>query len=221
MNAVSSFATLIHWYEQRLLRERVLLLICCAVILYFAWDILIMRPVDLRKRAVKGELSQLQADVAELNPQETVILARKDYDPDRENRQRLVVLQAESAKLQQQLQENITGLVSPQEMPGLLKNLLLRQQKLQLLSLENLPAEPLRISAQAAEGLASPGLYRHRLQLVFSGDYLTILAYLRKLETLPRQLIWETLEIETQEYPRAKVHLQIYTLSLEKGWIGG
>jgi len=94
-----------------------------------------------------------------------------------------------------------------------------------LLNLENQPAEVLQIAAAATEAGAaeqlSPVLYRHRLQLEFAGDYLATLAYLKKLENLPRKLVWENLEIETQQYPQARVRLSVYTLSLNKGWIGG
>jgi len=59
------------------------------------------------------------------------------------------------------------------------------------------------------------------LQLTFSGDYLALLRYLRDLEELPRQLVWEDIAIETAEYPKSRVHLRVSTLSLREGWIGG
>ena len=169
----------------------------------------------------KKQASQLQLELAEMGTQEQLLLARKDFDPDLENRQQLELLQAEMAKNKRQLEETVDTLISPQEMPELLKELLVRQRKLRLLSLENLPAELLQIDEQVADESLTPVLYRHRLRLEFSGDYLATLAYLKQLEELPRRLVWEDVEIETLEYPQAKVRLQVYTLSLTKGWIGG
>jgi MSHA biogenesis protein MshJ len=71
------------------------------------------------------------------------------------------------------------------------------------------------------QDVAIPALYRHRLRMEFSGDYLTMLKYLRQLEDLPRAMVWEKVEIESDDYPDATVRLQVYTLSLTEGWIGG
>ncbi|MDB4470790.1 hypothetical protein N9063_00740 [Deltaproteobacteria bacterium] len=221
MQKTSSLQSLIEWYERRPLRERVLLLVCFLVVLFFVWDSLVMNPLALRKKNARNDANQLQIELTELDAREKLILARKDFDPDRENRQLLERLQAESDKNQRQLEGTVVNLISPQEMPELLRDLLVRQKKLRLLSLENLPAEALQINTQASADQLTPVLYRHRLRLEFSGDYLATLAYLKEIEGLPRRLVWEDVEIETLEYPRAKVRLQVYTLSLTKGWIGG
>lgn len=221
MKMTESLQALTNWYGLRALRERALLLVCLLVVLFFIWDAALMNPLDLGKKRDRSQINELRTELAELSAREALVQARKDFDPDRENRQLLAQLQSDIAAVQLQLKENIDNLVSPQEMPELLKDLLIRQQKLQLLSLENLPAEELQITEQVAAGQLSPVLYRHRLRIEFVGDYLATLAYLNRLEELPRQMVWEELEIETQEYPQAKVRLQVYTLSLNKGWIGG
>lgn len=221
MRMPASIQSLTQWYQLRPLRERVLLLFCLLVVLFFVWDSLVMNPISLRKKNLRSQVGQLQAELTELAGREQLVLVRKDYDPDRENRLQLERLQAELAKNQRQLEESVVNLISPQEMSVLLKDLLVRQKQLRLLSLENLPAEALQVGEQVAEQQFAPALYRHRLRLEFSGDYLATLAYLKKIEDLPRRMVWEEVEIETQEYPQAKVRLQVYTLSLTKGWIGG
>ncbi|NOY12604.1 MAG: type 4a pilus biogenesis protein PilO [Deltaproteobacteria bacterium] len=221
MKALHSLQSLIHRYESRPLRERILLLVCLLVVLFFLWDTAVMNPLDLRKKRDRKQSNELRIELTELTTRQTLVEAHKDFDPDRENRRKLARLQSEVADIQRQLEANVVNLVSPQEMPELLKDLLTQQQKLQLLSLENLPAEALQINERATEDPLSPVLYRHRLRLEFVGDYLAILAYLNKLEELPRGMVWEKLEIETQVYPQARVRLQVYTLSLNRGWIGG
>jgi MSHA biogenesis protein MshJ len=221
VKSAGTLTALSEWYEQRPLRERVLLLLCLLVVLFFLWDSLVMSPIDMRKKSVHDQINKIETELSDLAARETVALARKDFDPDRDDRQRFEELKAAIENKQQQLGENVVNLISPQEMPDLLKELLIKQRGLQLLSLENLPAETLQINDAATESEFSPVLYRHRLRLEFSGDYLTTLAYLKKLENLPRRLAWEEVEIETQNYPQAKVLLQVYTLSLAEGWIGG
>jgi MSHA biogenesis protein MshJ len=179
-----------------------------------------MSPLDSRMKKDRTQAAGLQTELTDLSNQEKIIQLRKDFDPDLENRQLLSRLQAEMADVQRQLDENVVNLISPQEMPELLKDLLIRQQGLQLLSLENLPPDALRINEQIDEDMI-PILYRHRLRVEFAGNYLATLKYLKKLDDLPQKMVWEELEIETLEYPRARVRLQVYTLSQAKGWIGG
>ncbi|MDX2493509.1 MAG: type II secretion system protein GspM [Desulfuromusa sp.] len=209
------------WYDQRPQRERVILLVCAVIVLLFLVNLLVLQTFSKQRVAARSEGEKLKTSVAELKGQEAIILVRKGTDPDKENRARLDVLAQESENLQQQLKANIVNLVSPREMPELLKDLLTQQSSLQLLSLENLAPELLKLGDQVAVDVVLPTLYRHRLQMEFSGDYLTLLKYLRQLEQLPRSMVWEEVEVESNEYPKATVRLQVYTLSLTEGWIGG
>lgn len=218
---IRASSTLSQWFDQRPQRERVVLLVCAVVVLIFMSNFLVLQSFSAQREVARNEVIDLKTSMAEFNAQATVIKARKGSDPDRENRLRLKVLENEARKLQQQLKANIVNLVSPQDMPELLKDLLTQQKKLQLISLENLPPELLELDKKTEDDVVIPTLYRHRLRMEFSGDYLTMLKYLRQLEQLPRAMVWEEVEIETQKYPEAMVRLQVYTLSLTEGWIGG
>ncbi|SDZ90385.1 MSHA biogenesis protein MshJ [Desulfuromusa kysingii] len=220
MTTQTSFS-LLQWYDHRPQRERVALLVAAVVLLMFLFNLLILSPFSQQKEAAQRIQNKLTMDLAELKNRKGEILGRVDHDPDQQNLLRLDVLEQEATRLQQQLKNNIVNLVAPQEMPGLLKDLLTQQKKLQLLSLENLAPELLELNEQGAEAVETPTLYRHRLQLEFSGDYLTLLKYLHQLEELPRSMVWEEVEVISEDYPQATVRLQVYTLSLTEGWIGG
>lgn len=209
------------WYEQRPLRERVMLLLCLLVVIAFFVNLLVLSPLSAEKRAVRKEMITLQAQQVELQARESILVARKDSDPDRENRQKLDRLIMESQRLQDQLEDGIVNLVAPRDMPALLKDLLTQQKKLQLVKLENLPPRQVALTSENTSESVGPILYIHPLRIEFKGDYLTLLKYLRQLEQLPRSLVWEDVEIETQTYPVATVRIQVYTLSLTEGWIGG
>ena len=208
------------WYSKRSLRERVALLLGAFVALFLLFYFAAIQPYVRAGEESRRQISALKTAIALLTAREAELNARKSFDPDRDNRLRIEILEREADQLQQQLEANIVNLVSPQDMPGLLKDLLTRK-KLDLISLENLPPERLEISPQGTEAGAAPILYRHRLSMTFSGDYLTMLGYLRQLEQFPRAMVWEEVEIETTQYPDAIVRLKVYTLSLTEGWIGG
>lgn len=209
------------WYNQRPLRERLVLLVCALVVLMLVTYSLLLQPLTEQRERAQRQIAEFETELQGLRAQQQLLLARKDADPDRQNRQRLEVLQQEAAALQRRLENGIANLVAPAEMPALLKQLLTREPGLSLVKLENQAPEPLRFATSAEQQEGALVLYRHPLQLTFSGDYLALLRYLRDLEELPRQLVWEDIAIETAEYPKSRVHLQVSTLSLREGWIGG
>ena len=190
------------------------------VLTFLVW-MFVLQPFSQRTNALRHELAELGNNLAELKSREIAVTARKNFDPDQDNRRHLEILEQESAKLQQDLNTSIVNLVAPRDMPALLKQLLTQQKKLQLSSLENLPPERIVLDQQAGSDEAGPALYRHRLRMEFSGDYLTLLRYLKQLQELPRALVWDEVDIETEVYPRATVRIQVSTLSLTEGWIGG
>ncbi len=214
-------SSLIQWYNGRPVRERAAVLIGAVLVIVFLIFYLMINPLDRQNRQLREQISSVRSDLSVLKVKEQVILARKGIDPDRKDRERLGVLIEESAKLEQKLKEGIVNLVPPQDMPGLLKDLLTRQEKLELISLENLAPQQLDFGQPGSSEEFAPKLYRHSLRMSFSGDYLTLLKYLQQLEELSRTLIWEDVEISTAKYPQATVRLQVYTLSLKEGWIGG
>ncbi len=220
---IKASTSLSQWYDQRPQRERIVLLVCIVIVLLLLTNLFVLQPFSKQRNVARNEATKISQNLTELQNREAVIKARKGSDPDKENRLRLGVLEEESKQLHHQLEANIVNLVSPREMPALLKDLLTQQKKLQLLSLENLAPELLELGKKTAEDAVLPTLYRHRLRIEFSGDYLTLLKYLRQLEQLPRSMVWEEVEVavDSDEYPKATVRLQVYTLSLTEGWIGG
>jgi MSHA biogenesis protein MshJ len=65
-----------------------------------------------------------------------------------------------------------------------------------------------------------PKIYRHALRLELQGSYNDTLDYIERLEQLPWGLAWETLDIHMQRYPKARIILHLYTLSLKEEWLG-
>ena len=213
--------SLFPWYDARPLRERIILLICVVIVMVFLLNLLVLEPASRQRKRTRSEMSQLQTEIDALTIRGAEVETRRINDTDKKNREKLTALEQEWEQLNQKLQTNIVTLVPPREMSGLLKSLLTQEKKLKLIRLENLPPEGLSLEQSKDDENAQPKIYRHRLQMEFLGDYLTLLAYLKQLEELPRSLVWEEVEVETLKYPQAKVRLQVYTLSLTEGWIGG
>jgi len=216
-----SLSQLSCWYDNRPKRERIVLLICAVVVLVFLLNLLVFEPYSQQRKRAQSEATQVQVDISELTVRSAEVEARRANDPDKINREKLSSLKQQREKLNEELQTNIVTLVPPKEMAGLLKSLLTQEKKLQLIHLENLTPEILSMGQSEQGEALQPKIYRHSLQMEFSGDYLTLLKYLKRLGELPRALIWEEIDVETLVYPQTRVRLQVSTLSLTEGWIGG
>ena len=209
------------WFNSRSLRERAVLVGAVVVLTLVLALVLVLDPLSKRQKTLRRDIAGLEGSLVQLQAQESALLARKNLDPDKEKKQRLQILETEVEKLQGQLELRIDTLVSPSQMTLLLKDLLDRQTDLCLLDLKNLPPQAVDLGTSAQEDDDAPQLFCHGLDMELSGKYLAMLNYLRQLQQLPRGLVWDTVEIETSEYPKTTVHLKVYTLSLVEGWIGG
>jgi MSHA biogenesis protein MshJ len=52
------------------------------------------------------------------------------------------------------------------------------------------------------------------------GRYADIARYLHTLERLNWRVVWGEVKLETVQYPTTTATLTLYTLSLDKAWIG-
>jgi len=185
---------------------------------------------------LSARVPTLQNEIHLLDQQAKTLAVARSRDPDVANRNKLKQLRAATAKVNAALTELTSRLVPPREMGRLIEAVLDRQQRLSLVRLEGLGAEPLYAypagagarkpgaprSAKkvAAPAMAQSALYRHGLRATFEGGYLDILAYLRALEGLPWRFLWDEVSLEVPRYPVARVTLTVYSLSLDDAWIG-
>ncbi|MBD1401420.1 type II secretion system protein GspM [Pelovirga terrestris] len=209
---------LVQWFDQRALRERAVLLLCAVAVMVAAVYLLVLAPATQKRTLAGQQIERMTAEIGQLEMTETLIMARSQVDPDQELRERHDHLVEQLAEQRRQLHQGVSHLVTPAEMPELLKQML-TQGDLHLISLENLPAE--RISFGKDSSDQTLRLYRHSVQMELRGDYLGLLAYLRQLDQLPRLLVWEEVAVATKEYPTTTIRLRVYTLGLSEEWLGG
>jgi MSHA biogenesis protein MshJ len=84
---------------------------------------------------------------------------------------------------------------------------------------EGRPTAPNDPKTGAAPLKAPELLYRHGVEITLQGSYLDMVAYMTELETMPVQLFWGKAKLEAQEYPKARLTLTLYTLSLDQKWM--
>lgn len=214
----SYLTALAQWYDQRILRERIILLLGVVALLAAGVYLLVLEPAAKQRAATQQQIARMNAEIAQLEQMVFQIRSRPQSDPDQQSRERRDLLEQLIAEQRQQLHLGLSHLVAPEEMPGLLRQIVSRSD-LELVRLEN--QTPQLIQTDGPQGDAAPRLYRHQLEMDLRGDYLSLLSYLRQLEQLPRLLVWDEIDVVTREYPATTIRLRVYTLGLTENWLGG
>lgn len=63
-------------------------------------------------------------------------------------------------------------------------------------------------------------LYKHGIKIKLSGNYFQLRNYLQRLEQLSWKFFWQDFQFEVKEYPSSEVDITIYSLGLNKEFIG-
>ncbi len=181
--------------------------------------------------AARSELARQQAQV--------VALKAQNADPDAVNRRRLAQAKQELAAVSERLASFEAGMVPPARMQAFLEGLLARNRSIELLGLKTLPVTQVGATvaadktdaavgsnAQAAKDSGKDrsvqtgdGIYQHGIEIRLAGSYNDLLNYLADLERMPQRVMWNSVGLTVEKYPRSVMVLRVYTLSLDRNWL--
>lgn len=203
----------------------------------------VVEPFQLKARAATKAAVAANTELA----QQQILLAAlkaQNRDPDAPTRQRLADLRKQLADVGERLAKFETGMVPPSRMQAFLEGLLGKNRSIELLGLTTLPVT--QVGAPAAEkavvatvgqaaqvardpasvfkdGAAKPaspeGIYQHGIEIRLAGNYNDLLNYLAELERMPQRVMWNSVSLTVEKYPRNILVLRVFTLSLDKNWL--
>lgn len=213
--------------EAMSLRERAFIFAALAVLLFALLNTLLLDPLFARQKALRSQLEQQQQKMSAVQSQIAAILQENSADAKSPQRAQLRQLQQEIADGNVFLQSSRERLVQPQKMAAHLKQLLNKNNALQLVSLQTLTVTPLVENTGVAgkevvavpESAVEKQVFKHGVKLTLRGNYLDLLQYLVALEKLPQQMYWARAQMGVVQYPTAELTLTLYTLSLDKTWL--
>lgn len=237
MNAsfMQSWLSICAKFEALNKRERWLVFAALLFVVYSLLNALLLSPVLTKNKTLSTQISGDQTQLQALQQQIASMNSQPVFDPDAANKQRILDLTAELKTLDSQLNEMRTTLISPEQIPELLRSILKKNGKLKLLSLKTLPAESMvKISAPASgtqntvtpatsdasnqELIAAAG-FKHGVEISIEGRYLDLLQYVTELEKTPWHILWSKAELSTENYPLSQLKLTVYTLSVNPTWL--
>lgn len=140
------------------LRERALIFLAVVLVLLTLVNALLIDPQLTRQTALSKQTAATQAQTRALQNQIALLATQQKIDPDAALQARLQQLQDEISGADSTLRSFQSGLVSPQQMPALLKDIMQRNRNLRLVSLKTLPKQDLAAAVEEATALtaASP-----------------------------------------------------------------
>lgn len=177
------------------LRERVILFVSAVLVLGALADTFVLSPQMATRRALA---EQLRRDAGELDAMRQQLAASRhaaETSPEARQRAALEAAQRELAGLDAQLQARLADPERLTRLPGLLQHTLKRHERLALVRLATLPAEP------PTPGETAGALQWQGVELAVAGRYLDLMDYLADLERDLPGVRWGVLQIGTQAEP--------------------
>ncbi len=211
-------------------RERILVAVAVFALVIFASN-LGNTQLERRQLRLAAEQQEIANERLLVDASIQVFQQASGKDPDRDRREIISRLTEKEGALEKEIQSLSANLVSREQLPRLMQDVLQEIDGVKLLGVDTLPAVPLQTSGQGDSAAtpdsadAAPGesvtLYRHAVQIRFSCSYAGLRRYVAALEALPWRLYWEALEYVVADYPTGQAALEVFTLSTATGLFGG
>lgn len=206
-------------FDAQSLRERGLIAISLIVVISFLWWSNYATPRMAEIEALQAENHRIARDTENARAIIRDIRQSIATGVQQEKEVQLAKLARDLAALEERLRVTTIELIDPEKMFQLMNQLIYKDSRLKLLSLKRREVKP-AIPSDNEEEPDEAGIYRHVLEIEFAGGYLDILRYMQTLEALDWKLLWDEIEIASDEYPKATVKVVISTLSTRKEWVG-
>jgi MSHA biogenesis protein MshJ len=197
-------------------RERLLLVGAVLVAVWLLFDFALLRPQQAQARLLRDKLVQQHAEVEALNVAVQALSKAQKVDP-------LAKQRAERDELRNtfaQAQTLIAHATANVRMSEVIRTMVATRPGLTLVSLKTLPPETFfkgsvapGPKAAAADAGPTPALYKHGVEIVVKGTYVSLVPYLRELERNADGIFWSQVKLDVGAYPEATLRMTIHTLS--------
>lgn len=208
-------------------RERWMVFFAGLALVYAVLSSLLMGPVQRQQQQMQTEMAQSSAQLADIAQQVATVSEHPVMSVDESNTQKIAQLNAKIHAQQTEMSALQDTLVSPAQMPGLLKDLIEHHASLRLIDMKTLPPENFLtaqpITAQDTEATQThsgqPLIYRHAITMTLAGNYMELMRYAQALQAMSAQVLWDKAVLVAKTYPENELTITVYTLSLDATWL--
>ena len=189
------------------LRERAMLFASISLVILLVAYAALLDPVLRKQKSLIDRVARDQNQINEIRGQIEQIVRAGDAKGRHPEQVAVEALQRQIAELDRSLAARQSGLIAPERLPALLRDILGRSKGVELESLRLLPGVPLKA------GTGETSLYRHGVELAVKGSYFELLQYLEELEKRSSVLLWGSVELQVDQYPDVRLRVVIHSLS--------
>jgi MSHA biogenesis protein MshJ len=230
------FSNAIKIYDNFSFRDKNIILSTLIVLLLLVGYLFAIEPILLSNTELLKNKHTLISTNKLLSEKILSTKNKKLQDPNISLRKQLNKMLTESKNFQERINLLTQALVAPRQMVSLLGKVLKQDKQLKLISLVNLPEQAMNIEGRKltsdTDSTADTSninnltfnedalIYRHTFDIELEATYDSALSYLKRLDGLPWQLFWQDLKYESTQYPKGKLKIRIYTLSMSKEALG-
>ncbi len=119
--------------------------------------------------------------------------------------------------IDQTLSELTANFISPHKMREVLSELLKSDDLVKVTEFKAIPASKVDIDGVPAGGGII--IYQHGIRMSISGSYYDLQRYVSRIEQLPWRFYWKSFAYSVEQYPKAKLNIEIMTISTNEQFI--
>lgn len=213
--------------DSRVLRERVILFVTALAVVFMLWNLAVQSRFDLKTKALRADIDKVAAERKQTEAQITAFVMATASDPAVAKKKEIESLKKQVAEVETKLSGLSQGLISAEELPKILEEVLLRTASMNILKVKTLPASELMLTTVDTTApddtkaiQQGTGVYKHAVSLKISGSYLQLVQLLTAIEALEWKFYWEGLDYKVTQYPEAEIIIRVFTLSSDEGLLG-
>lgn len=205
-------------YSKLSMRERMLVLISAVGLIVFSAINFLLMPMFEEYTQLKKVEKTTQASLQTVNVQVNSVKKQLADKPVEQIQRQLDNLNRQHQTKIKELDKYKLALVSSDDMATLVEEVVEENKKLLVVSLAS--KAPTAILTQSDDGKERVLLYKHAIDIKLQGEYFALLAFMKKIETQEKSILWSDIDYKVDEYPNALLSFEIYTISTDKEFIG-
>lgn len=213
--------------DSRVLRERALIFLTLLALIFLLWNFLVQAKFDRERNALQAEATKIASEQQALQTQMSTLAMAMASDPAIAKTNIIQKLNTDIASVETRLSGLSQGLISAEQLPKVLEEVLLRTSSVKLLQVRTLAATELQLVTAASDAnsegkpaTGGTGVYKHGVLIRVAGSYSQLVQLMTEIEALQWKFYWESLDYTVKQYPNAEIDIRVFTLSSEEGLLG-
>lgn len=212
--------------DSRVLRERVLIFLTLLALIFLVWNFLVQAKFDRERNTLQIEATKIASEQKTLETQMSALTLSMASDPAIAKTNEIRTLNTRISEVEARLSGLSQGLISAEQLPKVLEDVLHRTASVKLLQVRTLAATELQLVTtldtknEGKPTAGGTGVYKHGVLIRVAGSYAQLIQLMTEIEALQWKFYWESLDYTVKQYPNAEIDIRVFTLSSEEGLLG-